>query len=262
MLNPLNLDLEGNMTRFGVLLSLCFASIAQAQGSFTIAVDPSTTSAIAYDGYALYAQYSVVITAADGFAGTIHLSITSDPLLPSDGTVTYRFDYPVLSCSGVVNDPCLQFLPGDTSKRTTLLVQANENAVGGSYTLTIIGTSDGTSQESSDLDLKVQETFTVTSDPASATIKRRGSATYTFQVDPRLGFSGNLYFQLFGLPKGASATFNPQTVTVSYPDGGSPVNASTTLTVTVKGSTPAGIYNLVASPYLWTQQVPVTLKVE
>lgn len=72
--------------------------------------------------------------------------------------------------------------------------------------------------------------FTVTATPPSQTLTSTGSTTYT--VTATVGaFSGTMSFSVSGLPTGATASFNPPTVTGS---------GSTTLTVNTTSGTPVG----------------------
>ena len=50
--------------------------------------------------------------------------------------------------------------------------------------------------------------------PASQTVQPGGSAAYTLTVTPSGGFSGTVTFAASGVPSGASASFNPASVTV------------------------------------------------
>jgi hypothetical protein len=77
--------------------------------------------------------------------------------------------------------------------------------------------------------------FSLSATPASATVAPGGSATYSVSVLASGGFSGAVALSVSGLPTGASATFNPPSVTGS---------GSSVLTVTASGSTPAGTSTL------------------
>lgn len=77
--------------------------------------------------------------------------------------------------------------------------------------------------------------FFITGTPASQTIMAGGGTSYTTTVAAIAGFSDVVAFSASGLPSGASATFNPTSVTGS----GSP-----TMSVTTSTSTPSGTYPL------------------
>jgi subtilisin family serine protease len=75
--------------------------------------------------------------------------------------------------------------------------------------------------------------FSVSATPASQTVVQGASTTYTATVTPSGGFTGTVTFSASGLPSGASASFNPTSVTTS---------GSSTMTVTTSTTTTAGIY--------------------
>jgi hypothetical protein len=78
--------------------------------------------------------------------------------------------------------------------------------------------------------------FTPGVSPSSQTINAGSSASYTASATPLNGFTGTVDLSVSGLPTGATASFNPASIT-----GGS---GSSTLTVTTSSSTPAGTYTL------------------
>jgi hypothetical protein len=77
--------------------------------------------------------------------------------------------------------------------------------------------------------------FFITGSPTSQTITAGGVASYTATVTAIAGFSDVVAFSASGLPSGASATFNPTSVTGS---------GSSTMSVTTNTSTPTGAYPL------------------
>jgi hypothetical protein len=77
--------------------------------------------------------------------------------------------------------------------------------------------------------------FSVTATPSSQTVSRGKSTSYTVNVTPSNGFSGNVSFSVSGLPSGATANFSPSSVSGS---------GSSTLTVNTSSSTPTGTYTL------------------
>ena len=80
--------------------------------------------------------------------------------------------------------------------------------------------------------------FSVSATPASNGITPGSSANYTVNVSASSGFNSAVSFSVSGLPTGASATFNPTSVTGS---------GSSTLTVSTTSSTPLGSYPLTIS---------------
>ncbi|HEU4935484.1 MAG TPA: galactose oxidase-like domain-containing protein [Vicinamibacterales bacterium] len=77
--------------------------------------------------------------------------------------------------------------------------------------------------------------FSVTATPASSSVVQGASAAYTVTVGALAGFTGSVALSVTGLPAGATATFNPQTITAS---------GSSALTISTLGTTPAGTYTL------------------
>jgi hypothetical protein len=77
--------------------------------------------------------------------------------------------------------------------------------------------------------------FSLSATPASQSVPAGGSTTYTATVAPVNGFTGTVAFGVTGLPSGATATFNPASVTTS---------GSTTMSVATSAATPPGSYPL------------------
>ncbi len=80
--------------------------------------------------------------------------------------------------------------------------------------------------------------FTISATPGSQTVPPGGSTSYTVTVTPQNGFTGTVSLSATGLPSGASATFNPTSISGS---------GSSTLTVATASSTPAGSYTLTST---------------
>jgi beta-glucanase (GH16 family) len=77
--------------------------------------------------------------------------------------------------------------------------------------------------------------FSISATPGSQTVAPGGTASYSITVTPQNGFTGTVALSAGGLPSGASASFNPTSITGS---------GSSTLTVTTASSTPPGSYTL------------------
>jgi hypothetical protein len=73
--------------------------------------------------------------------------------------------------------------------------------------------------------------FSLSVTPAKQVVSQGGSTTYTVAVAPLVGFTGTVNLSAGGLPAGATASFNPATVTGS---------GSSVMTVTTTGATPGG----------------------
>jgi hypothetical protein len=77
--------------------------------------------------------------------------------------------------------------------------------------------------------------FSIAATPASQTVTAGAGTSYTATVTASGGFTGSVAFSVSGLPTGASASFNPTSVTGS---------GSSTMSVSTSTTTPAGTYTL------------------
>jgi hypothetical protein len=126
--------------------------------------------------------------------------------------------------------------PGGTPASSTA---ANAGAVTystpGAYTATFRVTDNrGLTSAPATRTITVSD-FSLSATPASQSVLPGGSTTYTATVAPLNGFTGTVAFGVTGLPSGATATFNPASVTTS---------GSTTMSVTTSAATPPGSYPL------------------
>ena len=150
-------------------------------------------------------SYTVTVTPSGGFNGTVTFSVSG---LPAGAGASFN--------PASVN----------TSGSSTMNVTTSASTPVGSYPLTITGTS-GTLSHTTSVTLVVANAnanFTLSATPASQSAPRGGTTTYTVTVTPSGGFNGTVSFAVSGLPSGATASFNPTTVTGS---------GSTTMTVAV-----------------------------
>jgi hypothetical protein len=77
--------------------------------------------------------------------------------------------------------------------------------------------------------------FSVSATPTSQNVAQGNGTSYTVNLAPSGGFAGTVGLSVSGLPQGATATFNPTSITTS---------GSSTLSVSTLSSTPAGSYPL------------------
>ena len=75
--------------------------------------------------------------------------------------------------------------------------------------------------------------FSLSVSPASQSIKRGATATYTVAITPANGFSGSVTLSLTGQPSGSTVTFTPN-----------PATSGSTLTVKTLSSTTRKAYTL------------------
>jgi hypothetical protein len=100
-------------------------------------------------------------------------------------------------------------------------------ATDSSFGFTSLTATDGTAQGS--------PSFTISPVPGSLTAAAGSTGTYTVSVTPSGGFTGTVGLSVAGLPQGATASFNPASVTTS---------GASVVTVRTASSTPAASYPL------------------
>src|SRR5262249_37298227 len=157
-------------------------------------------------------SYTVTVTPTGGFAGSANLSVTG---LPAGATPT--------------------FSPNPAVSTSTLTVATSASTPAGTYSLTIKGTSGALSHETS-VTLVVQAPapdFAFAASPASRTVGRGGTTTYSVTITPMNGFAGSVSLSVSGVPNRATATFTPN-----------PATSSATLTVQTRSKTQRGTYSL------------------
>ena len=167
-------------------------------------------------------SYTVTVTPTGGFTGTVTFSATG---LPAGASAS--FNPPSVGGSGT----------------STMTVTTSSTTPTGTSTLTITGTS-GTLVHTTTVTLVVSNPgadFAISASPASQTVVRRGSTSYTVTATPTGGFTGTITFSVSGLPGGATASFNPPSVNTS---GGSTMtvtagNQRGTFTLTITGTSGA-----------------------
>ena len=201
-----------------------------ASPDFSLTAAPSTQS-VAVGGST---TYTATVTAQNGFAGTTSFAATG---LPTGATATFN----PTTVTG-------------TGSSTMTVTTSGSTPVGG-YTLTITGTSGSLShQTTATLVVTTAADFSLTAAPSTRSVAVGGSTTYTATVTAQNGFAGTTSFAATGLPTGATASFNPTTVTGT---------GSSTMTVTTSGSTPVGSSTLTitGTSGSLTHQTTVTLAV-
>ncbi|MBI1742824.1 S8 family serine peptidase [Candidatus Acetothermia bacterium] len=159
-------------------------------------------------------SYTVTVTPSGGFTGTVSFSASG---LPSGASASF-------------NPTSVT-----TSGSTTMTVTTSTTTPTGTFSLTITGTSGSLIHTTSVTLVVASPTadFSLSATPSSQTVRRNTTASYTVTVTPSGGFTGTVTFSVSGLPSGASASFNPTSVTTS---------GSTTMTVTT--SNPRGTFLL------------------
>jgi len=182
-----------------------------ASPDFGISASPGSQTV----GAGASVPYTVTVTPAGGFTGTVNFSVSG---LPSGATGSFN----PTSVAG--------------SGSSTLSVTTSSTTPAGTYTLTITGTSGSLSHTSSvTLVVTSPPDFSIAASPGTQTVTAGAGTTYTTTVTAVNGFTGTVNFSVSGLPSGASGSFNPTSVADS---------GSSSLSVTTSISTPAGTYTL------------------
>jgi hypothetical protein len=184
-----------------------------AAGDFSIAATPPSEDVFPGQG----TSYAATITALNGFAGVVTFTASG---LPAGANAT--FTPPSVTGSGMA----------------TMGVTTSPTTPPGTYTVTVTGTS-GTLVHSATVTLIVnsgpEPDFSISASPASETVTRGSSTTYTVTVSPLNGFNGIVTISVSGVPSDTSARLSNTTVTGS---------GSVTLVVAPRTSAPTGTYTL------------------
>ena len=168
---------------------------APVVGDFAVGATPASQTVQAGNG----TSYTTTITPSGGFTGTVNLSASG---LPPGASASFA--------------PAS--VPGGSGS-STLTVSTTAATAAGTYTLIITGTS-GALSHSITVTLVVTAPppapdFTISASPASLTVRRGTSGSYTVTIGPLNGFTGTVNLTVSGVPNRVTATFNPASVTAS-----------------------------------------------
>jgi len=173
---------------------------------FSVSASPSTQTVV--EGGS--ANYSIAITSLNGFTGAVNLSVSGLPT-GSNGA----------------------FSPNPTTSSSSLSITTSTSTPPGTYSLTITGVS-GSLTRTTNVTLVVSPPgFSLSASPASQTVRRGSSITYTITIVPTGGFTGSVSLTVSGLPSRTTGTFSPN-----------PTTRSSTLTITTSSKTASGTYKL------------------
>ncbi|MBZ5522601.1 MAG: hypothetical protein LAP21_10220 [Acidobacteriia bacterium] len=182
---------------------------------FNVSAVPPSVSVIAGNN----AVYTVTVTAVSGFTGTVGLSVAG---LPTGATSGFN-------PASIVN-----------AGSSTLTITTTAGVAAGTYPLTITGTSGSLTHTAAvTLVVTAPVRWQVTLSPASATVRRRNTATTTCRVSSLNGWSGTVTLSATNLPTGVRAVFGRTSLSV-------PANssASTSLQLQTSSNTPVGTYSI------------------
>jgi len=127
----------------------------------------------------------------------------------------------------------LSFTAG--SGALTVTAPPNGNIAPPGYYMLFLVDNSGVPSIANFVQVIAQPDFSVSATPSSQSVAQGNQASYTVNIAPANGFTGTVGFNVSGLPQGATATFNPISITGS---------GSSTMTVSTSSSTPAGSYPL------------------
>jgi hypothetical protein len=179
-------------------------------------------------------SYSNVTSATTTIAATPPV-ITSGTT--ASGTVGRAFSYQITA----TNAPASY---GATGLPAALTMNSGTGLISGTPTVAAMSTvtlsatnSGGTGNATLTLTIAAQALpdFSISATPASQTVARGSGVNYNATVTPLLGFNGAVTFTATGLPAGATATFNPTSVTGA---------GSSVMTLTAGAATPSGTYTI------------------
>jgi glycosyl hydrolase family 39 (putative alpha-L-iduronidase) len=175
---------------------------------FSLSVTPSSRTIAQHS----WSSYSVTVSPQSGFSGVVTFAASG---LPAGATATFT----PTSITG--------------SGTTSMLISCAGWTAPGNYTVNIIATS-GSIQHTTSVGLSVAG-FTISASPGSQSVSAGNSTTYTATIADLNGYSSTKTMSVTGLPDGATATFNPSSLTGS---------GTSTLTVQTAGETPKGTFTL------------------
>ena len=158
--------------------------------------------------------------------GTPNPSQIASVSLIALGAVTHGFDAGQRYLS-------LSFTP--TTGGLNVQMPANSNLATPGYYMLFLVNSSGVPSVAKFVQLVPQPDFAVSATPSSQNVTQGNSTSYTVNVASSGGFAGTVGLSVSGLPQGATATFNPTSITTS---------GSSMLSVSTLNSTPVGSYPL------------------
>jgi hypothetical protein len=166
-------------------------------GNFTLTAATTALSVIQGNS----GTSTITIVPANGFDGNVSLSAT----VPSGVTAT--------------------FSPTPATSSSVLTLNVSDLAAAGTETVTVTGTSGSLAAKTTIKLTTLQPNFTLSALPNALIITPGFSKSLTVTIAPTNTFDQNVTLSVSGLPKGVTATFNPN-----------PATSSSVLTVTVPSS--------------------------
>ncbi|HET8888291.1 MAG TPA: protease pro-enzyme activation domain-containing protein [Candidatus Angelobacter sp.] len=199
-------------------------------GDFGLTISPSSQTV----NQGQNIGYGVTVSASGGFTALVNLSVSG---IPTGATAT-------LSPSSVQG-----------SGLASLGIVPGANTPGGTYTITVTGTTGPLVHTAAATLVILVPDFTFTASPASRTILVGQSTSFTATFTPINSYAGTVSFSVSGLPAGAVPTFIPASLSSA---------GTTSLSITTNNTTPPGVYPLTitASDGALTHTASVSLEVD
>ena len=224
-----------------------YVGLSFIAGSGVLNVTGPPNGNIAPPGY--YMLFILNSAGVPSVAAMVQVSLAANDVPPT-GTITSPASNVTISTgqsvsySGTGNDPDGTIsayswsFPGGNPSSSNLANPGNVTYVTpGTYvtTFTVTDNVGLTDPNPPTRTITVQPDFSLSASPASRTVVQGGGTSFTATVTAGTGFSGTVSLSVNGLPAGASASFNPASISTS---------GSSTLSVSTSSSTAPGSYPL------------------
>ena len=182
-------------------------------------------------------------------AGVVYATPGATVSLPIEVLAAGGFNSQVtLSAMGLLSGESFSFSPDSITGAgwTEMTVTAPLTGLGpGNESVITISATSGGQVVAANFDLMTvtDGTFSLAASPDSLSVNQGGSGTTTLTVTPQSNLTGTaVNFTCWGLPSGATCSFNPSKVTLSGNNA-----ATTQITISPGPSTPTGSYNVIIS---------------
>jgi len=183
-----------------------------APPDFAVTATPASRSVAAGSAGA----FTVTVTPANGFSGSVTLGLTGLPASVGTGA----FNPAVISGGGT----------------SQLTVSSVAGAAGGTYPLTITATSGGLARSAAVSLTVTRPDFTIAVSPTSASVSRGQAASFQVSIGALDGFTGSVSVSVSGAPAGSSTSVKPAQV---------PAPGTATVRVTTGAATKRGTFSVV-----------------
>jgi hypothetical protein len=196
-----------------VMQMVAFRTPGAVLGSFALSASPAALSVTQGN----QGTSAITSTVSGGFSNSIALSASG---APTGTTISFS--------------PSTIAAPGAGTSTMTITVGSSTPA--GTYPITVAGNGGGVQQSTSvTLTVTAGPTFTLAASPASLSVTPGNQGTSTITTSVSGGFSNSIALSASGAPTGTTISFNPSTIAA-------PGAGTSTMTITVGSSTPAGTY--------------------